>query len=193
MGAWSGRRTRARLAVGGSVLALAFLLAVAAVFAAPDEAAEPPAAERVEISSDRLLADMQGREAEFVGQVRAVQGDTTITAERLKVFYARREDGAPTAPAEGAGPEGASIERIEAHGRVVIHFGDRVAEGEHAVYTAADRILVITGDGARITSGPNTVSGGRIVMDRDDDRLTVEKETGGRVEAVFFTEDGGLR
>ena len=192
MGVWSGRRTAARRA-GGSALALALLLAVSAASAAPEDAAQGPAAERVVITSDRLLADMQGREAEFVGSVRAVQGDTTLTAERLKVFYARREDGAPTAPAEGAGPEGASIERIEAHGRVVIHFGDRVAEGEHAVYTAADRILVITGDGARITSGPNTVSGGRIVMDRDDDRLTVEKETGGRVEAVFFTEDGGLR
>lgn len=192
MGAWSGRGGPARRA-GGSALALAFLLAVTAALAASGNAAEPPAAERVVITSDRLLADMQGREAEFVGNVRAVQGDTTISAERLKVFYARQEDAPAAAPAEGAGPEGAQIERIEAHGRVVIHFGERVAEGEHAVYTAADRVLVITGDGARITSGPNTVTGGRIVMDRDDDRLTVEKETGGRVEAVFFTEGGGLR
>lgn len=148
-------------------------------------AADPGAANPVHITADRLLADMDGRTAEFIGDVRAEQGTTIITAARLKVFYAPSAEG--QAPAQGAGQ--GDIERLEASGQVKILFEDRVAEADEAVYTAADRILVLTGKAASITSGPNTVVGGRIILHRDENRITVEKTADGRVKAVFV--DGG--
>ena len=145
------------------------------------------------ITSDRLSVDMAGRTAEFIGNVRAEQGTTIISAQRLKVSYSSQADTAPTADAASSPAQEGAIERLEASDQVVIHFDDRVAEADHAVYTSADRILVLTGQTARITSGPNTVQGGRITLHRADDRITVEKSAGGQVKAVFFTENKGLR
>jgi lipopolysaccharide export system protein LptA len=152
-------------------------------------AADPGAANQVHITADRLLADMGGRTAEFIGDVRAEQGTTVITAKRLKVFYAPStgDHGPAASAAQG------DIERLEASGQVKILFDDQVAEADEAVYTAADRILVLTGKAARITQGPNTVVGGRITLHRDENRITVEKPADGRVQAVFVDTGKGLQ
>lgn len=144
------------------------------------------AADRVYITAEHLTADTAGRWAEFSGKVRAEQGATVITARRLKVLYASREKAA------GAGAGMGRIEGLEASGEVVIHFDQRVATGDEVRYRVADRVLVLTGTPARVTEGENTVTGGRIVMDRDENRISVEKPEGGSVEAIFFTRDQGL-
>jgi lipopolysaccharide export system protein LptA len=177
--------------------ALIRLLVISAVMfcgADPIPAAERDKSDdRVYILSERLLADTAGRWAEFSGDVKAEQGTTSINADRLKVFYAS-PNSKPGAPRASTSPDAAGqIERIEAIGHVVIHFDQRVAESDEARYTTADRILVLTGKPARITEGANTVSGGRIVMDRDKNRITVERPDHGRVEAVFYTQDNGLK
>ncbi len=151
-------------------------------------AAGPESDQHVHITADRLLADMDGRTAEFIGNVRAVQGTTVITAARLKVFYI---PGSAAAGSEAAGQE--AIERIEASGEVNIQMEDRNAQADDAVYTAADGILVLTGKQARLTSGANTVVGGRITLDRNTNRITVEKASDGRVEAVFKSDDKVLQ
>ena len=176
---WSAAR-RARLCLA----AVWILLSAGGVLAA-----DPGAVNQVHITADRLLADMDGRTAEFIGDVRAEQGTTVITAARLKVFYA--PSAGDQTPAEGAGQ--GDIERLEASGQVKILFDDRVAEADEAVYTAADRILVLTGKAARITSGPNTVVGGRITLHREENRITVEKPADGRVQAVFVDNGKGLQ
>lgn len=171
-----------------TLTAAACLILLVAMMAAPafgDDGDKP--ADRVYITAERLTVDTAGRWAEFTGKVRAKQGATVITAQRLKVFYA------PPETAANAGQNISQIQRLEAGGRVVIHFDQRVAEADEARYSVADRVLVLTGAPARVTEGENTVTGGRIVMDRDDNRISVEKPEGGSVEAVFFTEDQGLQ
>jgi len=76
---------------------------------------------------------------------------------------------------------------------VVIRFDQRVAEADEARYAVADRVLVLVGAPARVTEGENTVTGGRIIMDRDENRISVEKPESGSVEAVFYTRDQGLQ
>jgi lipopolysaccharide export system protein LptA len=166
----------------------AMFILVAIMLAAPAFSADgDKPTDRVYITAGHLTADTAGRWAEFRGEVRAEQGATVITAQRLKVFYASQE--AANIGAQGMG----RIERIEAEGEVVIHFDQRVAEADEARYGVSDRLLVLTGDPARITEGENSVTGGRIVMDRDENRISVEKPAGGSVEAVFFTRDQGLK
>ncbi|MDD2604080.1 MAG: LptA/OstA family protein [Desulfobacterales bacterium] len=168
--------------------AAGLLIAVAMMLAAPALAADSDKpADRVYITAEHLTADTAGRWAEFSGKVNARQGATVITARRLKVFYASREAGSDTGQGMG------QIERIEAGGDVVIHFDQRVAEADEARYAVADRVLVLTGDPARVTENENTVTGGRIVMNRDENRIIVEKPAGGSVEAVFTTRDQGLQ
>ncbi|HDI58815.1 MAG TPA: hypothetical protein ENF48_00420 [Desulfobacteraceae bacterium] len=168
--------------------AAACLLVFAMMTAAPafaDDGDKP--ADRVYITAEHLTADTAGRWAEFSGKVCAEQGTTVITAQRLKVFYA------PSAAAAEGAPNIGRIQRLEASGEVVIRFDQRVAEADEARYAVADRVLVLVGAPARVTEGENTVTGGRIIMDRDENRISVEKPESGSVEAVFYTRDQGLQ
>jgi len=47
---------------------------------------------KVYITADKLIAESDAKYAEFIGNVRAVQEDTVITADRLKIFYKKVED-----------------------------------------------------------------------------------------------------
>ncbi len=93
---------------------------------APETANNPVQTNRIEITSDRLLYDIEKTVAEFSGNVRAVQDDRVITAASLKIFHSQ----------EGLQGESrsAAIEKIIASGNVVIHFENRVAQADQAVY-----------------------------------------------------------
>ncbi|MEW5909113.1 MAG: LptA/OstA family protein [Thermodesulfobacteriota bacterium] len=142
---------------------------------------------RIDITSDRLEADNNSNFAEFIGNVKAAQGTTIITADRLKVFY---KGGAEKI--ENAGPGEESIEKIVSTGNVVIHFEDRVAKADHAVYVTESRILILTGPKSTLTSGKNTVIGEKITLYRNDGKIHVESGKAGRVQATFFSTGKGL-
>ena len=42
---------------------------------------------KIHIKSDKLISDSEAMYAEFIGNVRAVQGTNVLTADRLKIFY----------------------------------------------------------------------------------------------------------
>ncbi len=142
----------------------------------PTESGEP-----ININADRLVSDTNQRTAEFLGNVKVVQGTTTITADRLKLAY----KGNNTDPAQ-AGAE--SIDTIEATGHVRIALDNRVAVGEKAVYTTSDRKLVISGPGAQITSGPDVIEGSTITFHRDSGKV----EIAGQVKATIRSDQRGL-
>lgn len=141
----------------------------------------------VYITADKLIADSEAKCAEFIGNVRAVQEDTVITADRLKIFYKKIEDNNKNLTSD----EG-SIEKIISSGNVKINFDDKVAVAEHAVYTSATGILVLTGPHSKVTSGTNFVSGEKITLYRAEDRMTVESGNKKRVEAVFYSKEKGI-
>lgn len=146
--------------------------------------------ERVHITADKLVAESAARSAEFTGNVRAVQGTTVITADRLKIFYKET----PTPGSENS-PEAetGAVEKIHCSGKVVIHFDDKVAVSQDAVYTADDGILVLTGAGTKVTSQNNSVVGEKITVFRNEDRMLVQGGGQQRVEAVFFSKGKGLK
>ncbi len=141
----------------------------------------------IHVTSDRLYSDSKTRWAEFVGNVRASQGNTVITADRLKIYY---KSALSTAASKGPGEE--SIQRLESSGNVVIRFDNRVAKADKAVYITDSRILILTGPNASITSGKNTISGEKITFYRKDGRIRVEGGKKGRVEAFFYQKEKGL-
>ena len=168
-----------RLCVPAAAL-FCFWLAAAAL------AADPPAdapREPINIVADRLLTDSNARRAEFSGNVTATQGDTRLTSDRLVIFYTG--SGPQTAPQE-------SVQRIEAYGNVRINMADRVATTDQAVYTAADRKLVLTGPGSKITRGQDEITGNEIIFDRERQTVTVESRGKGQVNAVIHSDQRGL-
>ena len=152
--------------------------------AAPE--ASEVAAEPINISADSLMADDVRKFAEFIGNVKAVQGTTEITAERMKIYYQGNPDPGVAAVKEG---EAGGIQKIVATGNVTILFDDMTAKGQEAVYTMADRLLVLTGPGATVTkTDSGTMSGAKNYVYRETGRIQFE----GDVKGVFYPKDKGL-
>jgi lipopolysaccharide export system protein LptA len=157
--------------------------------AVADNTAQPQGAtpdQKIRITADRLVADTKTGRAEFSGNVRAAQGSTVITSDRLEVLYDQARAG------DAAGGSEAAIRSIVSSGNVVIHFDDKVATTEKAVYQSKTGIFTLTGKGTRVTSGDNTITGEKITVDRKSDRMTVESGGASRVNAIIFTGQEGL-
>ncbi|MCF8080223.1 MAG: hypothetical protein K9K88_13175 [Desulfobacterales bacterium] len=162
---------------------MAAVLAAAAFWAAasltePFAAEKPAPAEKIDIRSDRLEVDIEGRVAEFSGRVMARQGETTIEAGRIRAYYK-----------EGGKDSINALERIEAYENVRIRFENGLAESPEAVYNMDSRVFVLIGEGSRVTSGKSQISGNRITLHQDDGRVIVEGGSSGQVEAVFYPEE----
>ena len=141
----------------------------------------------VHIVSDQMVVDTIKRIVDFNGNIRMTSRDSVITADHLKVYY---KEGGFTGgtDTESSGEEPSSeesIDKIIAIGNVGINFDNRVAVAEHAVYTTANGILVLTGKEAKITSDNNTISGEKITLHRRDGRVFVESSSKERVRAVL--------
>ncbi|MCB2145890.1 MAG: hypothetical protein KQI81_05395 [Deltaproteobacteria bacterium] len=144
-----------------------------------------PEAKKIHISSERLISNTADNNAEFIGKVRASQGETLITADSLKIFFSASSDGGTASPSQ-------SLEKLVATGNVEIKFDNRLAVARQAVYITAQRMLILTGPGATVTSGDNTITGETITFYRADGRFTVEGGSNGRVKAVILPEESGL-
>jgi len=136
----------------------------------------------IHITADRLISDKNAGYAEFIGNVKAVQEDTVITADRLKIFLKKNLDNkGPVSVNEE------SIHEIVASGNVKIKFDNRLAVTEQAVYNTDTMVLVLTGDNSKIVSENDSISGEKITLYRTDGRINVESGSKKRVEAVFYS------
>ena len=142
---------------------------------------------KIHITADRMIAEGNSNNAEFIGNVRAVQETTVITSAKLKIFYKKDSSGTKDNTKEEE-----SIKEIIATGNVKILFDDKIAETEQAVYTVETRILVLNGPDSKVTSGKNIISGSKITFFRDDGRVKVEGSGNKRVEAFFESGGKGL-
>lgn len=140
--------------------------------------------EPIQISADRLDADNRSRTFVFKGNVKVVQGTTTITSDQLKVWYQGDADPG-TDPSDG----NTRIRDIEASGNVIILFDGRTAKADKALYSTDQETLTLLGKTASIIDGKNTIKGTKITLYRAKDRITVEGSKKERVEAVFFPND----
>ncbi len=161
----------------------------AAAVAEPTAPKQENGTQKIQITAESLEADDAKKYAEFAGNVRAVQGGTVITSDRLKIFY----EGNPAARGEkketSVKKPGDAIQKIVASGNVKIRFDNMDAQAAEAVYTTADRILVLSGPGARI-SKPDSgeITGSKIIINRDDGRIRFE----GGVEGFLLPGEKGL-
>ena len=138
------------------------------------------------------------KEATFSGNVKVVQGDTTMTSKTLVVFYestqapaaapapANSKVAAKSAPIQSTtpGPGGSSsIKRLEAHGNVVVTQKDQVVTGETAVFDTRSNLITMLG-GVVLTQGKNVLRGDRLLVDMTTGVSRVESDSG-RVQGLF--------
>jgi lipopolysaccharide export system protein LptA len=122
----------------------------------------------IEVTSDQLNVDQTDGTAVFTGNVVVVQGAFRLTADRVEVEYTKTE------PRE--------IDRMLAFDNVVIVRGAEAAEGNEAVYTLADRVVVMTGD-VLLTQEQSAISGDLLTIQLDDGTGVME----GRVRTILQT------
>lgn len=142
----------------------------------------------IHITSDKLISDNNAGYAEFIGNVKATQGDTVITSDRLKIFY--KKNIAKQGPLS-IGEE--SVHKIIAIGNVEIKFDNRVATAHQAVYNTETMVLVLSGNNSKIISENDSISGEKITLYRTDGRINVESGNKKRVEAVFYSGQKGVK
>ncbi|WP_245313233.1 LptA/OstA family protein [Bradyrhizobium macuxiense] len=169
----------------------------------------------IQIEAASLEMRDKKKEATFAGNVKVVQGDTTMTSKTLVVFYessssqsqpnsgqsqpakgnAKAAKGA-AAPMQSAtpGPGGASsIKRLEARGNVVVTQKDQVVTGETAIFdTKTNLITMLGGSGGQVvlTQCQNVLRGDRLLVDMTTGVSRVEADNG-KVQGLFIQSQGG--
>jgi lipopolysaccharide export system protein LptA len=154
----------------------------------------------IQIEAASLEMRDKKKEATFAGNVKVVQGDTTMTSKTLVVFYdstpapaapAPNSKAAKSAPIQAAtpGPGGSSsIRRLEAKGSVVVTQKDQVVTGETAVFDTKTNMITMLG-GIVLTQGKNVLRGDRLLVDMTTGVSRVESNSG-RVQGLFISSGG---
>jgi lipopolysaccharide export system protein LptA len=165
----------------------------------------------IQIEAATLEMRDKKKEATFSGNVKVIQGDTTMTSKTLVVYYESSSNaagapanGAPAPapapapasakaapPAKGApipaatpGPGGASsIKKLVAQGNVVVTQKDQVVTGESAVFDTKTNLVTMLG-GVVLTQGKNVLRGDRLLVDMTTGVSRVESDSG-RVQGLF--------
>jgi lipopolysaccharide export system protein LptA len=169
----------------------------------------------IDIESDVLVVHDKEKYASFRGNVKAVQGTTTLRARELKVHYVggdrlvaggKTESGgqaaAPApetkvADAKGGGEaeksQDTQITKIEAKGEVVITSDeDQTTTSDWALYDLPAQLVTVGGN-VVLTQGKNVLKGDRLVIDLKTGESRFEQSgdpaAGGRIRAIFMPKD----
>ncbi len=148
-----------------------------------DDKAIPPRqnqAKKIIITADRLVSESRTKVAEFIGNVKVTRRGSVITADRLKVYYAKALDDKNT-PTGGK----AAIEKIIAMGNVRIITEDLVAVAQKAIYNRKTQIVTLSGANTQVTSGDNSITGTEITLYMDSERIRVSGGAKKRVRVIL--------
>jgi lipopolysaccharide export system protein LptA len=149
----------------------------------------------VQIEAAALELRDKQKQATFSGNVKVVQGDTTMTSRTLVAFYDALSGSAPAANATAvtkpapmrsatAGPGGSSsIHRLEAKGHVVVTQKDQVVTGETAVFDTKTNLISMRG-GVVLIKCQNVLRGDRLFVDMSTGVSRVESDSG-KVHALL--------
>jgi lipopolysaccharide export system protein LptA len=154
----------------------------------------------IQIEAASLEMHDKKKQATFAGNVKVMQGDTTMTSKTLVAFY--DQNAAPGAPAANSkatkpaplksatpGPGGSSsIRRLEAKGGVVVTQKDQVVSGETAVFDTRTNLITMLG-GVVLTQCRNVMRGDRLVVDMTTAVSRIESDTG-RVQVLLIQGQG---
>ena len=126
----------------------------------------------------------------FTGKVVAVQGDATLTAERMEVAFTQQEQQEQVDAGLAGATAGRRIATITATRSVSFRQVDpetkkeRYATGEKAVYDEASRTVTMTGN-PRLWEGKNVIVGDEMIFQMEDKRVRVK----GKVNLTVYPDE----
>lgn len=129
----------------------------------------------IQIEADSLEVRDAEKLAVFKGNVDVQQGETTMKAAKLNVYY----DGSVTPGGAGSNQ---GIRRIEATGKVLVTSGNNQATGDSAVFNMKSQEVVLTGN-VILTQCDSIVRGKKLTVNLNTGQAQLSGS--GRVQALF--------
>jgi lipopolysaccharide export system protein LptA len=169
--------------------ALALTLAAAPAAAQSRHNSSAP----IDFASDHIELQDRANRVLLTGSVRITQAEMTLTAARMTVTYTGQiANGAP------------QVSRLDASGGVTVSRPEQTARSQYAVYDLNRRVITMVG-GVTLRQGANVVSGGRLSINLDTGRATIDgsgvsgggaggtgvQNSGGRVTGRFSVPNRG--
>jgi lipopolysaccharide export system protein LptA len=153
------------------ILALGALLIAGTAPAQQAQPAKHNGNAPVDFDADHMeVHDLEHR-AFLTGNVRAVQQDMTLTADRVTANYTGSM--ANSGQSGGGSPQ---VHRLDATGHVVVTRPTEVAHGDYGIYDVDKRLVTLLGKVTLDRTGANasTVRGGRLVINLDTNQATMD-------------------
>ncbi len=123
-----------------------------------------------DITSDSMDFDLENRQAIFLGNVRVVDGELELKADKLIVQF----------------DEENKVENIDADGNVTINSGDNKAVGGQAFYKYDDGIITLSKNPELIQGDNRLVGADEIIYTKDENKF---KTKGGPVRIILYDND----
>ncbi|MGD8522359.1 MAG: LptA/OstA family protein [Desulfobacterales bacterium] len=136
--------------------------------------------EEIHIKADKIMADLDEHEMELLGNVRVTQQKTSVTADKMKVYYQESNSQKTEKSIQGA------ISKVIAKGNVTIEMDKMVAVTDEATYIKDSEMLTLTGANSKLSSGPNWITGSKIIFFRAQNKLIVEGSAQDQVKALIY-------
>jgi lipopolysaccharide export system protein LptA len=191
-----------------ATLSLAALATVALLLSTPLEAQtltnsfgglSQSSKEPIDIESDVLVVHDQQKYATFKGNVKAVQGTTTLRAQQLDVHYVGGGDKIATGEATPAAANGAAAANSAAAtgaasgDKPAAASDDQTTTSDWALYDVPAQLVTVGGN-VVLTQGQNVLKGDRLVIDLKTGESRFENPgnttAGGRIRALFVPKAG---
>ena len=127
----------------------------------------------IQIQSDKLEIRDQENKAEFTGNVKVVQGTTTLQAGNMTVHY--RGEG--TSVTNG----NADIEKIDVTDKVFLSSGAQQATADKGTFNLDAQVFVLEGDRVVLSEGQNVFVGCKLTVQMNSGEAKLDS-CGGRVQ-----------
>lgn len=127
----------------------------------------------INITADKMDADLNAKTVTYVGNVVVTQGDIRMHANTMKVTTAQ---------------DGKQADKIYADGKVLVDSpASGTASGDSAVYDVRPHLVTLTGHVVLTKQGKATMRGTKLTVDLDSGQaqLGAQGAPGGRVQGVF--------
>ncbi|WP_376787781.1 LptA/OstA family protein [Sphingomonas sp. LM7] len=116
----------------------------------------------IDVASERIELQDRANRAILSGNVQIKQAEMTLAAARVTVTYTGQvSEGSP------------QVSRLDAAGGVTVNRPNQSARSQYAVYDLNRRVITMVG-AVTLRQAGNTVSGGRLSIDLDTGRATID-------------------
>jgi len=132
----------------------------------------------INITADTMVLYSKKNMTVFKGNVKAVNKDTTITSDELKIYYSNKKKTDKISNSK-------SFKKINAEGNVIIKFKDKTAKAGKALYFSKDEKIILTGQRPLIIDGENRIEGDKITWFIKKEVMEIEKKSKKQIKAIF--------